>query len=43
MSIPGKDNNVSEYFGPHKNAESILEEQKMEEDYRNLEGKSLDI
>ncbi len=40
--IPGKDDNTSENFGPHEDEESKLEEQDIEEDHRNLLGKSLD-
>ena len=36
--IPEKDENASENVGPHENEESILEEQDIEEDYRNLGG-----
>ena len=40
--IPGKDDDASENFGPHKDEESILKEQKIEGDHRDLVGESLD-
>ncbi len=43
IPIPGKDDNISENFGPHEDEESTLKEQDIEEDYRNLVDKSLDI
>ena len=39
--IPGDDENASENVGPHEDEESTLEEQDIEEDHRNLGGKSL--
>ena len=41
MPMPGKDNNLSEYIGPHKDKEYTLDAQNIEGDYRNLVGKSL--
>ena len=40
--MPGEDDNALENFGPYKNEESTLKEQKMERDYRDLVCKSLD-
>ena len=40
--MPGKDNYASEIFGPHEDEKSILEEQEIERDHRNLVGKSSD-
>lgn len=42
MLILGKNDNASKNFGPHKNKKSILKEQEIKRDYRNLKGKSLD-
>ena len=41
--MSGGDNNASKNFGPHKDEESTLKEQKMEKDQRDLVGKSSDI
>ena len=38
----GEDENASKNVGPHEDEESILEEQDIEEDHRNLGGKSSD-
>ncbi len=40
--IPGEGDNVSGNFEPHEDEESILEEQEIERDHRNLVGKSSD-
>lgn len=40
--MPEKNDNILENFKPYKNEKSILEEQKIEKDYKNLIGKSLD-
>lgn len=40
--MPGDDDNISEYFGSHKDKEYILNEQDIERDYKNLAGKNLD-
>lgn len=37
----GKNNDASKNFEPHKNKKSILKKQDIEEDHRNLIGKSL--
>ena len=42
MPMPEEDNNVSEYFGPHKNEEYTLDKQDIEGDHRNSVGKSSD-
>ncbi len=41
--IPGGDNNALENFGPHEDQKSILKEQDIEENHKNLIGKSSDI
>ena len=41
--MAGKDDDVSENFGLYKDEESILKEQEMEGDQRDLVGKSLNI
>ena len=41
--MPGEDNNASQNFMPHEDKESTLKEQEIEEDYRDLIDKSLDI
>lgn len=43
ISISGKNENISENFGFYKNEKSLLEEQDIEKDHRNLIGKRLDI
>ncbi len=40
--IPGEDENTSENFGLYEDEESILEEQDIERDHRNLVGESSD-
>ncbi len=40
--IPGEDENTSDNFGLHENEESILEEQDIEGDHRNLVGDNSD-
>ena len=42
MSMPGEDDNSSEYFGSHENEKYILNEQNIEGDHRDLVGKSSD-
>ena len=39
----GEDKNASNNFGPHRDEKLILEEPDIEEDHRNLGGKSLGI
>lgn len=41
--IPRKNNNASKNFRLYKNEKSILKEQEIERDHRNLVGKCLDI
>ena len=40
--MPRKDDNALENLGPHKDEKFILKKQVMEEDQRDLIGKSLD-
>lgn len=42
ISMPAENDNVSENLGPYKNKKSILKEQEMEGDYRDLIDKSSD-
>ena len=42
MLIPKKKNNLLKSFGPNENKESILKEQDIKRDYRDLIVKSLD-
>lgn len=42
MPILGQEDNISDDFGLHKNLKSTLKEQDIEENHRNLVGKSLD-
>ena len=42
MPMPGEDDNISDNFGPYEEEEFIPEVQDMEEDYRDLVGKSSD-
>lgn len=43
MPIPEKDDNISKNFEPYKNKKSILEDNYIEKDYRDLVSKSLNI
>ena len=43
MLVLGGNDNTSKYFKLHKDQKYILDEQNIEEDHRNLVGKSLDF
>ena len=43
MPISGKDDNISDNFGSYEDEKSTPEAKDIQEDYRNLVGKSSDI
>lgn len=43
MLMPGENDNISEYYEPHKDEEYRIDKQDIEGDYKDLVGKSLDF